>query len=194
MYFIFDKNKLPSYYWIFPLSENTFNIGVYFDKKSKPLLNKSDSILDYFKKVGVLSDFTENAEEISKPVAYHIPFNSKVSKNLIGNKYIVIGTSAGLTDPITGEGIGQAIKSGIIASKILNRIDTDFIDFIQQGEYIKELQKQITNKTKQSRKIQRLFSIKGITVISFFMIRNFIFVNWLFSNTNRIRSFLNNKS
>jgi flavin-dependent dehydrogenase len=144
--------------------------------------------------VGVLSDFTENAEEISKPVAYHIPFNSKVSKNLIGNKYIVIGTSAGLTDPITGEGIGQAIKSGIIASKILNRIDTDFIDFIQQGEYIKELQKQITNKTKQSRKIQRLFSIKGITVISFFMIRNFIFVNWLFSNTNRIRSFLNNKS
>jgi geranylgeranyl reductase family protein len=40
---------------------------------------------------------------------------------LAGNRVILVGDAAGITDPLTGEGIYYAIRSGIIAAQVIGR-------------------------------------------------------------------------
>lgn len=115
----FSDDILPGYFWIFPTSSSTANIGggtfqnIIEDKK---ILIK-DVVLDFVQNHPIASKKLKNAklEGILKggkiPLAFG-DFNwSRVRNNLV-----LIGDAGGFVNPITAEGISYAMKSGIYAA------------------------------------------------------------------------------
>ena len=49
---------------------------------------------------------------------WNLPMASK-QRQVYGNGFILVGDAAGLVDPLTGEGIGNAMRSGKVAADFL---------------------------------------------------------------------------
>jgi len=112
------KNYLPCYFWIFPMNENLYNVGfgilsVYAKKKIKMRLKK------VCEKILTLPSFKErmrNAVQISPLKGHGIPLASRRS-SISGYRLLLAGDAANLVDTMTGEGITNAMLSGILAAK-----------------------------------------------------------------------------
>ena len=108
----------PGYFWIFPAGENRANIGVgllkSIVKKEQRKLN--DIMLDVIKSENFKNRF-KDAVPLEKPKGWNLPFGS-IKRENYGNGFLLLGDAAGLVDPFTGEGIGNAMVSGRIASEI----------------------------------------------------------------------------
>ena len=107
----------PGYFWIFPAGKNRANIGVgllksIVKKESRKLSEIMTKIIesDHFK------DRFSDAVPIEKPTGWNLPLGSIKRKNH-GEGFLLLGDAAGLVDPFTGEGIGNAMVSGQIAAE-----------------------------------------------------------------------------
>lgn len=118
----------PGYFWLFPAGDGIANIGLGLlksdIKKSKKNLVE---YLDIVTSSRSFKDRFKNAIKLEKPVGWNLPMGSKI-RNSYGNGYLLLGDAAGLVDPFTGEGIGNAMISAKIASEIINqaKIKNDF--------------------------------------------------------------------
>lgn len=120
------------YGWIFP-RKNTEVVGIGADYKE----NKNSFNNQYEGLVGKLSQFYE------KPKGAFIPFGEFVEKPVKDNKLFLIGDAAGLVDPVTGEGIYYALKSGeMVANSIINSNNKTTSEDIYL-KLIKDIQKEI---------------------------------------------------
>ena len=63
------------------------------------------------------------AEPIEKPVGWNLPVGSLHRKNH-GNGFMLLGDAAGLIDPFTGEGIGNALFSARFAIPVVRKAIT----------------------------------------------------------------------
>jgi flavin-dependent dehydrogenase len=71
----------------------------------------------------LLRELGINVKETISLQGHTIPFRANNNK-IYSNSALLLGDAAGLTDPLTGEGIYYALKSGIIASSVI----TDFLN------------------------------------------------------------------
>lgn len=116
----FLKEIIPGYFWIFPMGDNKFNVGI---GSSKILLKRKKIILKklFFEAINNNKSINyrfANAKQLSRVEADILPaggFKNKIS----GNSFLLIGDAAALVDPFTGEGIGNALLSGEIAAKAI---------------------------------------------------------------------------
>ncbi|MBK8487016.1 MAG: geranylgeranyl reductase family protein [Bacteroidetes bacterium] len=113
----FLKDFLPGYFWIFPLSDNTYNIGLGMrsDVVSKRKINLKQKLAEVIEKYPALKERFANAEIVDDVKGYGLPLGSKKRK-LSGDNYMLVGDAASLIDPFTGEGIGNAVMSGMCAA------------------------------------------------------------------------------
>ena len=109
------EEMIPGYFWIFPAGKNRANIGVgllksIVKKESRKLSEIMTKIIesDHFK------DRFSDAVPIEKPTGWNLPFGS-IKRENHGEGFLLLGDAAGLVDPFTGEGIGNAMESGRIA-------------------------------------------------------------------------------
>ncbi len=117
----FDKPLLPGYGWIFPLNEGQFNIGcgVTSHKKFKKQPGLKQLFTNFIQGFPLARKLMENGKIIT-------PFTSALLRtNIPGNTFhykriLVIGETIGTTFPFTGEGIGKAMESGILAAETLH--------------------------------------------------------------------------
>jgi geranylgeranyl reductase family protein len=113
----FLKDFLPGYFWIFPLPNGDANVGVgmltsYISERK---VNLKKALLDIVEnRVGIKERFA-HAQLDGDIVGFPLPLGSKRQK-LSGDHYMLIGDAAHLVDPLTGEGIGNAVFSGYIAA------------------------------------------------------------------------------
>ena len=114
----FVDEVLPGYFWLFPVGENISNIGIGLRKKEakkdKRTLNQIlKEVIDsnYFK------DRFSKSKPIENPKGWSLPLGRKSRPNC-GAGYMLLGDAAGLIDPFTGEGIGNAIVSAKYAIKV----------------------------------------------------------------------------
>lgn len=116
------KEVLPGYFWIFPLENGMANVGlgmVHSALKKKGVrlrfahiaATESPAFKERFK----------NAQLIGDIHGWNLPVGSK-RRQIHGDGFILIGDAAGLIDPFTGEGIGNAMCSGKIAAQTLAEI------------------------------------------------------------------------
>lgn len=148
---------IPGYFWIFPLEEGYANIGIgmlhKYIKKQNIDLNKAlnDTINSpYFK------DRFQGAEPMEKPVGWNLPVGSKRRKSY-GNGFMLLGDAAGLIDPFTGEGIGNALYSAKFAVETSKKaIDANDFSETFLSKYENELWKVIGNELKVSTKLQKI--------------------------------------
>ncbi len=120
------KDQLPGYAWIFPTGMSTANIGVIIPRKkynSDKLLLKSlfNNIITNSpiakKRLGNAVQIPGTLKGWPLPV---YPYTIKRSKN----NTVLIGDAAGFTDPLTGEGIYYAMKSGEFAAEAITKVQT----------------------------------------------------------------------
>lgn len=109
----FMEGILPGYFWIFPLPDNTVNVGLgcssYQVSNEKLNLRKtlSSIITDHPK----IKERFKRAERISEIEGYGLPLGSR-KVQMSGDNFMLCGDAASLIDPLTGEGIGPAMVSG----------------------------------------------------------------------------------
>jgi geranylgeranyl reductase family protein len=109
----FLKDVIPGYFWIFPLPNNQANVGLGLLTKtvSERKLNLRNEMLRIIETVPYLKERFEGAEMMSDIKGYGLPLGSR-KVPISGNRYMLCGDAASLIDPLTGEGIGQAMVSG----------------------------------------------------------------------------------
>ena len=111
----------PGYFWLFPAGEGKANIGIGLSKndakkEDRTLKQIMDEIIEsnYFRKRFA------NARALETPKGWNLPMGSIKRKNH-GLGYLLLGDAAGLVDPFTGEGIGNAMVSAKHAIDIVKK-------------------------------------------------------------------------
>ena len=155
--FHYVDGVIPGYFWIFPVGDNTCNVGLGItlkDFKNKEM--KLKELQKYIIDEKFASRF-KNAKLVKDSgKAWQLPLGSprkdKVKlRRMFGNGCLLVGDSGSLVDPFTGEGIGNALLSAKIAVKHFKENRNNFN--LECGEnYQKEiweiLGKELTNSFK----------------------------------------------
>lgn len=116
------KALLPGYLWIFPVSDTEANVG--FGMISRDIVKKNVNIKkafhDFINNVPELQQKFKDAEVVSKLQGHNLPLGSR-RVQLSGDRFLLTGDAGSLIDPISGEGIGNAMWSGkLAAEQIIN--------------------------------------------------------------------------
>ncbi len=114
----FLKELLPGYFWVFPLPNGEANVGlgVRSDYVAKRKLNLKQLLPQVIEAHPILRERFRNAVPIDDVRGYGLPLGSK-KRPISGNHYMLVGDAASLIDPFTGEGIGNAMMSGMLAAQ-----------------------------------------------------------------------------
>lgn len=107
------KEFLPGYFWIFPLKDNLANVGLgaLSSVISKRKMDLRSSLQKVVREVPYISDRFKASECIGKIEGFGLPLGSR-KVPMSGDHFMLCGDAASLIDPLSGEGIGQAIVSG----------------------------------------------------------------------------------
>ena len=116
----FLPELLPGYFWIFPLAGGRANVGVGMlsaDVRSKKI-NLRDRMLHAIDTNPAIKDRFRNARLDGKIVGWGLPMGMRRT-TLSGDGYLLTGDAAHLIDPFSGEGIGNALYSGMKAAQAI---------------------------------------------------------------------------
>jgi len=113
----FDPELVPGYGWVFPTGPGTANIG--YGIREDLLRRSGRSLLEMYRRFVQGNPFVKALHGASTrqrgPVrGAVIPFRT-LRTPLVKDRLLFVGDAAGLADPLTGEGIGNALTSGILA-------------------------------------------------------------------------------
>jgi len=116
LYFL--KELLPGYFWIFPLPDGRANVGLGMrsDKVSTKKVNLKEMLFYLLNTYPELRERFKHATLESSVKGFGLPLGS-VRRKISGNGYMLCGDAASLIDPFTGEGIGNAMLSGMMAAQ-----------------------------------------------------------------------------
>jgi menaquinone-9 beta-reductase len=154
------KGFFPGYLWIFPLPNGEANVGLGM-ASNKLKRNKTNLTKDLPRILQEHPRFKDRFDEAvldGKIVGFGLPLGSKKRK-ISGDNYLLIGDAASLIDPLTGEGIGNAAVSGIIAAEQIekclkaNNFSADFMKQYDKAIYDK-LWKELQISTQLQRMLQ----------------------------------------
>ncbi|MCO5280289.1 MAG: geranylgeranyl reductase family protein [Chitinophagales bacterium] len=114
----FIHKALPGYFWIFPLPNGEANVGIGIraDKLDSKNINLKKLFFEIVESEPQIKERFANAELQDNVKLYGLPLGSKKRK-LSGDNYMLCGDAAMLIDPFTGEGIGNALLSGMYAAQ-----------------------------------------------------------------------------
>ena len=115
----FLKELLPGYFWIFPLANGEANVGlgIRADVKKKKRINLKKVFQEIIEKHPILSKRFVKAELIDQIQLHGLPLGGH--KKISTDQLILMGDAAALIDPFTGEGIGNAMISGMLAADVI---------------------------------------------------------------------------
>ena len=127
----YDAAICPGYGWIFPGPDATFNVGVgfFYDGKARPQARLSDRKLNTRELLHRFLDTFPPAKDLmSRAIDITELKGAPLRTALCGSALarpglLVVGEAAGLTYSFSGEGIGKALESGIIAAETILRGD-----------------------------------------------------------------------
>lgn len=105
----------PGYFWIFPLEGDRANVGIGMDHRDIKArgIDLKDALAAAIKTFG--ARFGE-ARPLEAPVGWNLPVGSR-RRPAHGPGFLLLGDAAGLIDPFTGEGIGNALYSARFAAE-----------------------------------------------------------------------------
>ena len=115
----FDADLLPGYAWSFPLRDGRVNIGFGILRGGRHSVQDMNTLWpDILSRPHVREALGENVTLEGRHTAWPIPARV-TSATLAHERVLFIGDAACVTDTLTGEGIGQALQSGMIAGRVL---------------------------------------------------------------------------
>ena len=155
----FLNEVLPGYLWIFPLPNGQFNVGIGMlsEEVRRKKINLREVFLRALNTNPALKSRFENAELVSKIQGWGLPMVTG-RKPVSGEGYLLTGDAAALIDAFSGEGIGNALYSGMLAAAAIeesikaDRTDAEFI----KVAYDDQLYRRLGDEIRISATLQRL--------------------------------------
>jgi flavin-dependent dehydrogenase len=121
LWVIFERDLLPGYAWVFPLPDGRANVG-FGILRERGLSGRELKALwqDLLERPTLRSVLGPNAEPEDSYRAWPIP--TAYSPDALvdaGGRVLYAGDAAQVVDPMTGEGIAQALESGMLAATVI---------------------------------------------------------------------------
>lgn len=116
LWVVFEEDLLPGYAWVFPLPGGRANVG-FGVLRSAGLTGRRLKALwpDLLGRPSVRAALGPDAEPESRLRAWPIP--ARLDPGLLADGPVLFaGDAAAAVDPLTGEGIAQALETGILAA------------------------------------------------------------------------------
>lgn len=152
------NDLLPGYFWIFPLPNGGANVGLGMLSQhvSKYKINLKDKLDELIDSQPQLKQRFTHAKRIGDIRGFGLPLGSK-KRNISGDGFMLIGDAASLIDPFTGEGISNAMMSGILAAKWAQKCfqKQDFSSAFLTG-YDEDVYRKLGKELKLSYQMQKL--------------------------------------
>ena len=155
----FLKDVLPGYFWIFPMANGGANVGIGMlsNRVRAKKVNLREVMLKAIATNPAIKDRFKDAELEGKILGWGLPMCTSQDP-LSGDGFMLTGDAASLIDPFSGEGIGYAMYSGMLAAnaavKLLAEGRTDAATI--RAAYDKELWRRIGSELRISYTLQRL--------------------------------------
>lgn len=112
----FDMDAIPfGYAWNFP-KRNHLSVGIASARRTK--INLKKYYQEYVEHIGLKDIISETQHGFQIPVAAR-------TDGFVKNGVFLTGDAAGFADPVTAEGISNAIYSGMLAAKAIAESDLD---------------------------------------------------------------------
>lgn len=156
----FLKEMQPGYFWIFPLPNGAANVGMGMQSSAVAAkkVNLKQLMLDAIEKHPVIKERFAHATLQGKIEGWGLPLGSK-KRALSGHRFLLTGDAGSLIDPFTGEGIGNAMLAGLVASRQIKKaLEANDFSAPFLKDYDKELYKKLWSELKLSRYLQLLSS------------------------------------
>ncbi len=121
----FLPEMLPGYLWIFPLPNGMANVGVGIlsERVRKKKINLREQMLYAIKNNPDIAPRFANATLTGKIQGWGLPLGM-TRQPISGDNFILTGDAAALIDPFSGEGIGNALYSGMLAAAAIKEAQT----------------------------------------------------------------------
>jgi geranylgeranyl reductase family protein len=115
----FEPDLLPGYAWSFPLAGGVANVGFGIQRGGSV---RTQAMKDLWPALLARPHIREVLGEGAEPEAAHKawPIPARVGSSPLsaaGGRALFVGDAAAATDPLTGEGIGQALLTGELAAR-----------------------------------------------------------------------------
>lgn len=122
MEFVIDRELVPGHGWIFPLDEETANVGVaVLNYGALPgRVNVRGLWRRMLEESPTASGRLRGAKMVGEPRVAVLPFHM-FGADPVGEGFLLAGDAAGLVNPITGEGVSFAVESGWLAARAVAR-------------------------------------------------------------------------
>lgn len=114
----FEPDMVPGYAWSFPLPDGTVNFGYGVLKGTHPALKGQK--IDWWERPHIAEVLGPDAEPAGPWRAWPIPARiGQASLSGLAGRVLFAGDAAGACDPMTGEGIAQALETGEAAARAI---------------------------------------------------------------------------
>lgn len=119
LYVWFEKDLLPGYAWSFPLPNGRANIGFGILRGSKYTVQEMKALwVELLNRPHIASALGQDATLEGRHTAWPIPARITSAK-LFSGRTLFIGDAVCAADTMTGEGIGQALLTGVLAGEAI---------------------------------------------------------------------------
>ncbi len=132
----YDRSLLPGYGWVFRVEKNLFNVGCghLFSKENEPSDNLRATTESFLANFPIAREVAARGRLVSD--FQGAPFRCGLDgwRQIVKDNVVCIGEVIGTTFPFTGEGIGKAMQSALIAAESIKRV-LQFGDLSALNEY-----------------------------------------------------------
>lgn len=152
------KKLIPGYFWIFPLGNNECNVGLGMIIKdmNKKKINLVEAQNRVIAENPLFAGRFRDSRLVGDIRAWNLPIAS-YRRKCCGPGYLLLGDAAGLIDPLSGEGVGNAMISAKIAAGVaLEAIAKSDVSEKFLKKYDSELWDEIGPEIKANYRLQRL--------------------------------------
>lgn len=169
------------YLWVFPLPNNEANVGLgmlsaYASQDKINLKQQLDEVLATHP---MLKERFATAERIDAIKGYGIPLGTK-RRRLHGDNFLITGDAGYLVDSVSGEGIGNALQSGIFAAEqAISSIAQNDFSAKALSAYEKRIWRVIGTELRVSTFFMRLLAYSWVTRLGEKLLANNIFLQHL---------------
>ena len=134
------KELVPGYLWIFHMPNNKRNVGIGIDEKTvkKNGIKLGEVFHQIIKNNPKFKDRFANAKMEGDLKAYRLPvFNNY--KKIYSDRVLLVGDAANVVNPLSGEGVGNALRTGRFAAEHIQKCFTanDFSKKFNKAYYKK---------------------------------------------------------
>jgi len=129
----FILRNVPGYFWIFPVGDGLYNVGIGLSEPYQKLgIDLKTLLRQEIEENEHISTRFKHAKAIGKAEGFKLPLWTQ-RHSLSGHRKLLCGDAAHLIDPLQGHGIDKAMQSAVLAAEKVkacfsaNRFDVDFM-------------------------------------------------------------------